>query len=113
LLAHPIRIFGFRISARENRSIRRIFLGSFLFFGVVRRFGGFFRCLTCRLSRLGGAAGGLGGRPRHDETGVAGVTMAGDWVGPVGLLADASLTSGRAAGLAAGRDLRGSSKMVA
>ncbi len=41
------------------------------------------------------AAGGLEGRPRHDETGVAGVTMAGDWVGPVGLLADASLASGQ------------------
>ena len=33
-----------------------------------------------------------------------GVTMAGDWVGPVGLLADASLASGRTAGLLAVRD---------
>ncbi len=73
----------------------------------------FLACMTVTGAMPTAAAGGLGGRPRHDQTGVAGVTMAGDWVGPVGLLADASLASGRAAGLAAGRDLRGSSKMVA
>jgi len=46
-------------------------------------------------------SGGMAGRPGVDDTGVPGVTMAGDWVGPVGLLADASLASGRAAGLRA------------
>ena len=50
------------------------------------------------------ATGGMAGRPAVGDTGVPGVTMAGDWVGPVGLLADASLASGRSAGLlAAGR----------
>ncbi len=44
---------------------------------------------------------GLGGRPAIDATGTAGVFIAGDWVGPVGLLADASLASGEAAGRAA------------
>jgi phytoene dehydrogenase-like protein len=73
----------------------------------------FLACMTVTGAMPTAAAGGLEGRPRHDGTGVAGVAMAGDWVGPVGLLADASLASGRAAGLAAGRDLRGSSKMVA
>ncbi len=41
---------------------------------------------------------GLTGRPAIDATGTAGVFIAGDWVGPVGLLADASLASGEAAG---------------
>ncbi len=45
--------------------------------------------------------GGLAGRPRVTDTGVPGVLMAGDWVGPAGLLADASLASGQAAGRAA------------
>ena len=48
------------------------------------------------------SAGGLAGRPAIEDTGVPGVTMAGDWVGPVGLLADASLASGHAAGGLAG-----------
>ena len=43
-------------------------------------------------------AGGLAGRPGIEDTGVPGVTMAGDWIGPVGLLADAALASGQAAG---------------
>lgn len=50
------------------------------------------------------AAGGLAGRPGIDSTGVAGVFVAGDWVGPRGWLADASLSSGEAAGSAAARD---------
>jgi len=44
---------------------------------------------------------GLGGRPAIDATGTNGVFLAGDWVGPVGLLADTSLASGEAAGRAA------------
>ena len=36
-----------------------------------------------------------------DATRTASVFLAGDWVGPVGLLADASLASGEAAGRAA------------
>jgi len=44
---------------------------------------------------------GLAGRPAIDATGTAGVFLAGDWVGATGLLADASLASGEAAGRAA------------
>ena len=44
---------------------------------------------------------GLTGRPAIDATGTAGVFLAGDWVGAAGLLADASLASGEAAGRAA------------
>ena len=47
------------------------------------------------------AAGGLAGRPGIDSTGLAGVYVAGDWVGPRGWLADGSLASGEAAGIAA------------
>lgn len=42
--------------------------------------------------------GGLPGRPSVGETGTPGIFLAGDWVGPDGLLADASLASGHAAG---------------
>jgi phytoene dehydrogenase-like protein len=56
--------------------------------------------------------GGLPGRPSMTDTGISGVVMAGDWVGPVGLLADAALASGRAAGRHAGRQRSESTKMV-
>jgi phytoene dehydrogenase-like protein len=55
------------------------------------------------------ANGGLTGRPRVVDSGVPGVTVAGDWIGPQGLLADAALASGHAAGLLAGRDRSDSS----
>jgi phytoene dehydrogenase-like protein len=55
------------------------------------------------------ARGGLAGRPAAEIPGMPGAFVAGDWVGPVGLLADASLASGAHAGrLAAAR----SSKVV-
>ncbi len=57
--------------------------------------------------------GGLSGRPGVEDTGVPGVTMAGDWVGPAGLLADAALASGHGAGLLSGRNGAGSATMVA
>jgi phytoene dehydrogenase-like protein len=41
--------------------------------------------------------GGLAGRPGPAVLGVEGLAVAGDWVGPEGLLADASLASARAA----------------
>jgi phytoene dehydrogenase-like protein len=47
------------------------------------------------------ARGGLAGRPAVDATGLPGVYLAGDWVGPAGLLADAALASGQAAALRA------------
>lgn len=43
------------------------------------------------------ATGGLAGRPRTDAAGLRGVALAGDWVGPDGMLLDASLFSARAA----------------
>jgi phytoene dehydrogenase-like protein len=42
--------------------------------------------------------GGMRGRPTVGDTGTPGIHLAGDWVGPDGLLADASLASGHAAG---------------
>ncbi len=44
---------------------------------------------------------GLKGRPPVQVPGMRGVFVAGDWVGPVGLLADASLVSAEAAAIAA------------
>lgn len=44
--------------------------------------------------------GGMRGRPGVD-TGIDGILVAGDWVGPAGHLADAALVSGEAAGRAA------------
>jgi phytoene dehydrogenase-like protein len=51
------------------------------------------------------AGGGMGGRPTVDATGAEGVFIAGDWVGPTGHLADASIASGKAAAMAALRHL--------
>ncbi|MCA9822000.1 MAG: NAD(P)/FAD-dependent oxidoreductase, partial [Dehalococcoidia bacterium] len=45
--------------------------------------------------------GGLPGRPKSDESGLPGVFIAGDWVGPTGLIADCATASGVAAGEAA------------
>jgi phytoene dehydrogenase-like protein len=45
--------------------------------------------------------GGLRGRPTIDALGLPGVYLAGDWVGPCGMLADASSASGEAAARAA------------
>ncbi len=77
---------------------------------VVRRF-------LARMSVYGAlplaSTGGLAGRPGIDHTGVPGITMAGDWVGPEGLLADAALASGHAAGMRAARDCPDSSIVVA
>ena len=42
--------------------------------------------------------GGLRGRPGTGAAGIPGIHLAGDWVGPVGLLADAALASGAEAG---------------
>jgi hypothetical protein len=47
------------------------------------------------------ALGGLGGRPAVDATGLPCAYLAGDWVGPTGLIADAALASGQAAALRA------------
>lgn len=47
------------------------------------------------------ATGGLRGRPLVTASGLPRVFLAGDWVGPDGLLSDAALASGHAAGRAA------------
>jgi phytoene dehydrogenase-like protein len=47
------------------------------------------------------ATGGLAGRPTVTASGLPRVFLAGDWVGPEGVLSDAALASGHAAGLAA------------
>lgn len=49
------------------------------------------------------SGGGLAGRPTIHALGLPGVLVAADWVGPSGLLADASSTSGEQAGIAAAR----------
>ena len=56
---------------------------------------------------------GLPGRPSVRASGLEGVFLAGDWVGPNGLLADAALASGRQAGLAALQSLDRIAGMVA
>ena len=43
------------------------------------------------------APGGLAARPKVDAADTRGVALVGDWVGPTGLLADASFASARAA----------------
>jgi phytoene dehydrogenase-like protein len=48
------------------------------------------------------AAGGLAGRPGVDVPGRQGAFVAGDWVGPVGMLADATVASALDAGRRAG-----------
>jgi phytoene dehydrogenase-like protein len=59
------------------------------------------------------ATGGLPGRPAVTATGVPGVLLAGDWVGPEGILADASLASGNEAGRRAAEGAQRPAVMVA
>jgi hypothetical protein len=46
------------------------------------------------------ATRGTAERPGVDAAGVDGLALAGDWVGPVGLIGDASILSGAAAATA-------------
>jgi phytoene dehydrogenase-like protein len=62
---------------------------------------GFNRRLVAATDQPRAAAGGLTGRPGIAVPGMDGLFVAGDWVGSTGLLADASVASGRAAGAAA------------
>jgi phytoene dehydrogenase-like protein len=59
------------------------------------------------------ATGGLPGRPEITASGVDGVFIAGDWVGPEGLISDAALVSGQAAGWAAAQAGQRAATMVA
>lgn len=51
--------------------------------------------ITVASSLVTAAVGGLSGRPTAAVPGVAGLFVAGDWVGPEGMLADATLASAR------------------
>ncbi len=51
------------------------------------------------------ATGGPAGRSGVDVAGVRGLAMAGDWVGPHGMIADASILSGSAAAAAVSGDM--------
>ncbi len=57
--------------------------------------------------------GGLPGRLRVTESGQPGIYIAGDWIGPEGLLADASINSGHQAARKAVRDLERTPVLVA
>ncbi len=62
---------------------------------------GFRRRLTAAFDQPRAARGGLAGRPGPSVPGHRRVFVAGDWVGPEGLLADAATASGRSAAAAA------------
>ena len=53
------------------------------------------------------AKGGVDGRPPTEVPNAEGLFIAGDWVGPAGMLADAAAASGRSAGEAAAAFARG------
>jgi phytoene dehydrogenase-like protein len=57
--------------------------------------------------------GGLTGRPGVADSGQPGIFIAGDWVGPEGLLADAAINSGYLAARQAVRDLERAPTLVA
>jgi phytoene dehydrogenase-like protein len=58
----------------------------------------FLASMTVACTAPRAALGGLPGRPDSGASGTPGIHLAGDWVGPEGLLADAALASGAAAG---------------
>jgi phytoene dehydrogenase-like protein len=59
----------------------------------------FLPALTVSNALVTARKGGLEGRPGPEVTGVDGLFVAGDWVGSRGMLADASIASGRQAAL--------------
>jgi len=61
---------------------------------VARRF---LPSMTVSNALVTAAQGGLKGRPRPNVPGVEGLYVAGDWVGPEGMLADASMASAKLA----------------
>jgi phytoene dehydrogenase-like protein len=58
------------------------------------------------------ATGGLAGRPGVDSTGLDGVFVAGDWLGPGAHLGDAAIATGEAAGRLAARRAAGARRPV-
>ena len=65
----------------------------------------FLRRMTVTNAMPIAAAGGIAGRPSIKVPGVANAFIAGDWVGPRGLLADAAIASGHEAAVAVGRTI--------
>ncbi len=61
---------------------------------VARRF---LPAMTVSNSLVAAGQGGLTGRPGPDVPGIEGLYVAGDWVGPEGMLADASMASAKLA----------------
>jgi len=61
---------------------------------VARRF---LPAITVSNALVTAAQGGLKGRQRPDVPGVEGLYVAGDWVGPEGMLADAGMASAKLA----------------
>jgi phytoene dehydrogenase-like protein len=62
--------------------------------------------MAVRNAEVRASWGGLGGRPGPEVPGVRGLFVAGDWVGPEGMLSDASFASGREAARLAGEAAR-------
>jgi phytoene dehydrogenase-like protein len=69
---------------------------------VFRRF---MPTVTVAHAMVAADAGGFGGRPSAQVPGLDNVFLAGDWVGPVGQLSDASIASAVSAAFAAARSL--------
>src|SRR5262249_5912157 len=57
----------------------------------------FLPTMTVSNALVTAAQGGVTGRPRPGVPGVEGLYVAGDWVGPEGMLADASMASAKLA----------------
>ncbi len=57
----------------------------------------FLPSMTAANAMVTAAQGGYAGRPKPDAAGVRGLLLAGDWVGDEGILADASVASGKRA----------------
>ncbi len=57
----------------------------------------FLSSMTAANALVTAAQGGYAGRPKPDATGIRGLLLAGDWVGDEGMLADASVASGKRA----------------
>ncbi len=97
-LVHVMR-YGVRTSGEDRAQLSALAerCGVTLRDVVVQRF--LHEMTVCHALPKPGA--GLTGRPGINAADLPGVFLAGDWVGPVGLLADAALSSGEAAGRAA------------
>lgn len=57
----------------------------------------FLPSMTASNALVTAAQGGFAGRPKSDAAGIHGLFLAGDWVGDEGMLADASVASGKRA----------------